>query len=117
PSGALVLALPGNPASALITFTLFGVPLVRALQGDARPLPRVLPLPLAAPYRKKPGRLEFARVTLEDAPEGLLARPAENQASGALTSLAWADALAMIPLEAEALDAGTLVQVLRFQDC
>jgi len=115
-SGAVVLALPGNPASAIITFALFGVPLLRAMQGDARPLPRTIPLPLAAPYRKKAGRLEFVRALVEDGPRGPLVRPLENQASGALTSLAWADALALIPAEAEALAEGALVEVLHTQD-
>jgi molybdopterin molybdotransferase len=116
PSGALVLALPGNPASALVTFSLFGVPLLRALQGDERPLPRTLHLPLAAPFRKKAGRLEFVRATLEEGPRGPVVRPFENQASGALTSLAWSDALALIPVDAETLEAGASVEVLRVQD-
>ncbi|HEX6763998.1 MAG TPA: molybdopterin molybdotransferase MoeA, partial [Polyangiaceae bacterium] len=115
-SGTLVLALPGNPASALITFALFGVPLLRALQGDARPLPRAIPLPLAGSYRKKPGRLEFVRVALEDGPEGPRARPLDNQASGALTSLAVADALAMIPAEASEVVEGSLVDIIEFRD-
>ena len=41
-----VLGLPGNPASASLTFVLFGVPLLRALAGDAAPLP---PVRLRAP--------------------------------------------------------------------
>lgn len=115
-SGALVLALPGNPASALLTFALFGIPLLRALQGDERPLPRTIALPLASGYKKKAGRLEFLRATLEDGPEGAMVRPLGNQASGALTSLAWCDALALIPADAEVVEAGTKVEVLRFQD-
>ena len=115
-NGSLVLALPGNPASALITFSLFGVPLLRALQGDRNPLPRSVFRPLSAPYRKKAGRLEFVRAALEDGPDGARVRSLDNQASGALTSLAWADALALIPAEAETLDAGTSVEVIRFQD-
>src|SRR5262249_53262461 len=41
---AITLGLPGNPASAMVTFALFGVPLLRALQGALRPVP----VPLAA---------------------------------------------------------------------
>jgi len=115
-TGARVLGLPGNPASAIITFTLFGVPLLRALQGDRDPLPRSLTLPLGAPFRHKPGRLEFIRVRLEEHTAGLSALPLDNQASGALTSLAWADALALVPGEVEALAAGAPVEVLRLQD-
>jgi molybdopterin molybdotransferase len=116
PTGAIVLAVPGNPASALVTFALFGVPLLRALQGDEHPTPRTARLPLAVSYRRKPGRLEFVRAALDEGPSGALVRPLDNQASGALTSLAWAHALAMIPAEVEALDAGATVEVLRFQD-
>jgi molybdopterin molybdotransferase len=116
PTGAIVLAVPGNPASALVTFALFGVPLLRALQGDEHPAPRTTRLPLALPYRKKPGRLEFVRAALDDGASGPVVRPLDNQASGALTSLAWAHALAMIPPEVEELAAGASVEVLRFQD-
>ena len=115
PSGALVLALPGNPVSAIVTFTLFGVPLLRALQGDEHPLPPSLTLPLASSYKKKAGRLEFVRSKLEDGPRGPVVRPLENQASGALTSLAWSDALALIPADAELVEAGTNVEVLSLQ--
>ncbi|HEX6272100.1 MAG TPA: hypothetical protein VFZ53_03645, partial [Polyangiaceae bacterium] len=79
-------------------------------------LPRAVFRPLAAPYRKKAGRLEFVRAVLEEGPLGPAVRPLGNQASGALTSLAWADALALIPAEAESLDAGATVEVVRFQD-
>jgi molybdopterin molybdotransferase len=111
-----VLGLPGNPASALVTFSLFGVPFLRALQGDRRPLPHTTKLPLARAFSHKPGRLEFVRATLETVAGGSVARPLENQASGALTSLAWADALALIPAEVARVEAGTLVDVFRLDE-
>jgi len=113
---AWVLGLPGNPASAVITFSLFGLPLLRALQGDREPLPRTVTLPLAVPLTHKTGRLEFIRVRLETRNGTLQAIPLENQASGALTSLAWADGLALVPAEVETLPAGALIEVLRAQD-
>jgi molybdopterin molybdotransferase len=115
--GTAVLGLPGNPASALVTFALFGMPFLRALQGDQQPLPSTLRLPLGGPIRHKAGRLEFVRARLTQASGALTAVPLENQASGALTSLAWADALVLVPAEADGLDAGTTVEVLRLQDC
>jgi molybdopterin molybdotransferase len=111
-----VLGLPGNPASALITFALFGVPLLRALQGDAAPLPLPLPARLKTPLLHKPGRLELVRVTLERDGRDLLAVPLSNQASGATTSTGWASALAFVPADAERLDAGTHVDVVRWTD-
>jgi molybdopterin molybdotransferase len=114
--GSAVLGLPGNPASALVTFALFGMPFLRALQGDQRPFPSPLRLPLARPIRHKAGRLEFVRARLEQAAGALTAVPFENQASGALTSLAWADALILVPAEVDGLEAGASVDVLRLQD-
>lgn len=114
--GALVLALPGNPASAVITFSLFGMPLLRALQGDREPLPKLVSLPLATAFEHKPGRLEFVRARVERRDGTLTVAPLANQASGALTSLAWADAFALIPGDCETLPAGTPVDVLRTQD-
>jgi len=113
---AAVLGLPGNPASALITFSLFGMPLLRAMQGDRAPAPSFVALPLAERLTHKPGRLEFVRVALAPREGRLSVVPFENQASGALTSLAWADGLALVPGEVETLDAGALVEVLRLQD-
>jgi molybdopterin molybdotransferase len=115
PDGPSVLALPGNPASALITFALFGMPLLRAMQGDAAPLPRTLRMTLTKHARHKPGRLEFLRARLEREPAGSVTA-LENQASGALTSLAWADALVLFPSEASELTAGASVDVLSWAD-
>jgi len=113
---ALVLGLPGNPASALITFSLFGMPLLRALQGDRSPVPAFAALPLAAPLTHKPGRLEFVRVRLEARDGRLGVVPFDNQASGALTSMAWSNGLALLGADVESLPPGALVEVLRFQD-
>ncbi len=111
-----VLGLPGNPASALATFTLFAAPLLRALQGDAAPIPLLLPARLGRDVRHKAGRLEFVRATLERRGRDLIAVPLANQASGATTSTGWATALVLIPLEAGDLPAGAEVDVLRFGD-
>jgi molybdopterin biosynthesis enzyme len=46
----------------------------------------------------------------------LSVRVVPNQASGAVTSLAWADALAIIPPETTSLDPGDIVRVLRIAD-
>ena len=60
-----VLGLPGNRASALVTFTLLGIPLRRAMQCDAHPLGAVLSASLSTPRMRSPDRLELARARLE----------------------------------------------------
>jgi len=113
---ARVVGLPGNPASALVTFALFGVPLLRALQGDARPFAAPLKARLSAPRKRGPERMEFVRARLQIGADGLLAVADDNQASGAATSLATSDGMAFIPPGTQALEAGTLVDFLRWAD-
>ncbi len=103
-----VLGLPGNPVSAQVTFALFGVPLLRALQGDRQALPRAGHAELTDPLRQKPGRRGYYRAQLD----GARVTPLHNQASGAPTSMAWANALVIVPADSTGFDAGATVEVL-----
>lgn len=113
---AVVLGLPGNPASAMITFALFGLPLLRAMQGDAKPFPAFLRARMTRAHAHDPGRLELARAQLSQADEGLLVTTLGNQASGAVTSMAQADALVCIPEHVNGVAAGDEVDVLSMSD-
>ena len=112
----IVVGLPGNAASAMVTFGLFGVPLLRAMQGDAAPF---LPFVRARTTRAlphEPGRLEFARACIEATPSGLRVTPLGNQASGAVTSMANANALVCVPLESSGIAEEEDVDVVLFGD-
>ncbi len=90
-SEAHFVGLPGNPVSSFVTFLLLARPLIRQLAGEAAP--RNLQLPVAAAFewkRPDPRRQEFLRVRLQ--PDGRAAL-FQNQGSGVLSSLAWADGL------------------------
>jgi molybdopterin molybdotransferase len=115
-AGAHVLGLPGNPSSALVTFTVFGLPLLRALQGDAHPTASLLRARLKADRWRTPDRLEMVRAALAVEDGVLVVRPHDNQASGAATSLACSDGLAFIPAGERALAAGSVVDFLRWGD-
>ncbi len=57
-----ILGLPGNPVSAQLTFSLFGMPLLRQMQGDRRPVPARSHARLNSPLRQSPpGRTGFYR--------------------------------------------------------
>ena len=58
-------ACPATPPSAIVTFTLFGLPLLRAMQGDARPVPMPLRAALTAARKRSPDRLELVRAALQ----------------------------------------------------
>jgi len=113
---AYVVGLPGNPASAIVTFAMFGMPLLRALQGDAQPVARGLRARIETERKRSPDRLEMVRATLAVADGVLVARAHDNQASGAATSLAQSDGLALVPPGEGLLAAGSLVDFVRWSD-
>ena len=106
--GAHFLGLPGNPVSALITFILFGRPLVARLQGQALAAPPVLRLRADFDWPKPDKRREFLRVRINA--EGGLDR-FDNQGSAVLTSTVWADGLVDNP-PGQAIARGDLVAYL-----
>jgi len=106
---AWVFALPGNPASAYVTFELVVRPLLCRLLGlpiDWR-RPRTS-LRLAAPARGAGGRLHVVRATAE----GELATPLRQQGSGSLRSLAGHNALLLVPPGVGELPAGANVEAV-----
>ena len=100
--GTPVLALPGNPISAVVCMTLFGRPLLG--RDDA-----LAGLPLAVAHRAGTARTDLLRCTL--GPDGLV--PAPRQASHDISGLAVATHLAVRPPEPRDLDAGSILQSLR----
>lgn len=107
-----VLGLPGNPASAQVTFALFGVPLLRVLQGDSAPIPALRTARTTRELRQKPGRLGFYRARVQ----GALVEPLANQSSGASTTMAWANCLVLVPEDVEFVPVGAEVEVLAHAD-
>ena len=108
--GKLVFGLPGNPVSAMVTFHLFALPAVRALQG-ADPRPRRAKARLATPVKRNPRRDQMVRVRIADDGGGRLATPTKAQQSHVLTSMLGADALARVPAGEGTLAAGEPVDI------
>ena len=111
-----VIGLPGNPASASLTWYLFGAPLLRALQGDANPLPQRQELEIDGAIQRSPGREEFVRAKLERGPQGTRAKILPNQASGAVTSFSRADVLVVVPKDVGRVESGTKLEVIRIDE-
>ncbi|MBC7234751.1 MAG: molybdopterin molybdotransferase MoeA [Chloroflexi bacterium] len=111
--GVPLLALPGNPVAAMISFYLFGRPAVRKMLGHTEGwnLPAITAR-LAEAITRKDNRRHYLRVTLEQTPDGPVARLTGDQGSGILTSMVEADGLAVIPEDCHELPAGSAVQVL-----
>jgi molybdopterin molybdotransferase len=108
--GTPVFGLPGNPASAMVTFQLFARPALAALQGadpEARRARGLLDEPLA----RHPIREQAVRVRLRAGERGWHAAPTGAQGSHRLTSMLGAQALALIPPGEGVLEPGAAVEL------
>ena len=102
----LVFGLPGNPVSAMVTWILFVRPAVDALLGRV-PGPAATAL-LAEPLTRNPARDECVRVRIEAG----RATATGPQGSHVLSSMALADALAVVPRGEGELPAGAEVELV-----
>lgn len=106
----LVFGLPGNPVSAMVTFTLFVRPVLAALQG-ADPNALRTTATLAEPVTRRPNRDQAVRVNLSLTPGGWQATPTGPQGSHILSSLTTADALALVLAGPEPAPIGETVEI------
>jgi molybdopterin molybdotransferase len=110
PAGTLVFGLPGNPVSAMVTFLLFVRPAIRVMSGAADSADRVHAI-LDQDLPKPPGRSHAVRCRLELEDDGWHAWPTGNQDSHVLTSMLGAEALAIVPTDADPPTAGETVEL------
>ncbi len=107
---ARIVGLPGNPASAIVTATLFVRPLVAALGGrDREALESAAPM--AAPVPANGGREAYLRATFD----GDKLTPASNQDSSLLRPFAEANALIRRPPHADPLNVGDTARFVRLR--
>jgi molybdopterin molybdotransferase len=110
------LGLPGNPVSAMVTFELFGRPLIRKQLGAAnifrgRMEVRVREdITIAAPLT------HFMRAIVEWEHDGAWARLTGPQGSGLLTSMARANALLVVPHDRPLIRAGETLGAMLLGD-
>jgi molybdopterin molybdotransferase len=109
----LVFGLPGNPVSSLVSFELFVRPAIRALQGDASPLPRFEPGRLARSFRRNPARTELVRARSAVVDGAVELEPLTGQESHMIARAAAADALVLVPPGDDPLEPGEEVSYLR----
>lgn len=109
--GRLVMGLPGNPTSAMVTGRLFLAPLLAGLSGeDPRRAHGWFSAPLSASLGATGDRETFHRGRLTA--KGV--EPLGDQDSGSQRALAMADVLVRRRPGAEAAEAGEEVEALRF---
>lgn len=109
----VIFSLPGNPASALVTFHIFVLPSLRHLSGvSPAGLPKVR-VSLAHDFALDTARPEYHRVVVSIGPNGLLsAASTGGQRSSKVGSLKGANALLCLPKGPEPKKKGDHVDAL-----
>lgn len=92
------LGLPGNPVSALVTFELFGKPVIRRLRGEQAIFPLPVPVIVDESIELQAPLTHFLRCVVRPGDDGELhARLTGSQSSALLTSMTIATGLLIVP--------------------
>src|SRR5690349_14522605 len=114
PNGTLVFGLPGNPVSVAVTFNLFARTALLAMQGATEPALKRETAALARKVKGTADRESYLPVQLTTNDDGeLIAFPLKWGGSSDFVAFALTTALAIVPAGTKALEAGTLVNVVR----
>jgi molybdopterin molybdotransferase len=113
--GTPLFGLPGNPASAFVTFKLIAQPYLLRLQGCHTIEAVSWRLPALFDWSKPGTRQEYLRARLVSGAAGLGVEIYPNQSSGVLMSVAWANALVVVPPQQKIMR-GDSVQVIPFPE-
>jgi molybdopterin molybdotransferase len=104
----LVFLLPGNPVSALCAYDFFAGRAIRALGGRPREWPyRSIRAPLARKISSQIGRVDYARVKIENG----RVEPLSVSGASVLSSTTRADGFVVIDDDSEGFPAGAEIDV------
>lgn len=105
-----IFALPGNPVSSFVSFTLFVRPALDKMRGLPAGPPATVTVRTTASLRSPAGKRSFLRGVLGS--DGSVA-PVHGQGSHQLAALASADALIVVPEDVTEVPAGEQVEVIK----
>ncbi len=111
-----VFGLPGNPASAFVTFELFVRPFLLKLAGHRAVHRLVLEATAGEDLSSARGLTHFLRVTVSEDGGALTVNLTGPQGSGLMDSLGKAEGLAVVPEAVEKIRAGERVRVILLDD-
>jgi molybdopterin molybdotransferase len=112
---AVFFGLPGNPVSAMATFTLFARPALIKRAGATPATPLTLRARAQGRLKKRPGRKDYQRGILGQADDGTLTVDTTGlQGSHVLSSMSRADCFIALPRETGDVEAGEWVEVIPF---
>ncbi len=111
-----LIGLPGNPVAALVTFVVLARPLIFKLAGALGSAPRLFPVRAGFAYRKKPGRREYVRASLEREGKDLVAVKYIRDGAGILSSITQSEGLVIVDEDTSNFAPGMTVDFLPFSE-
>lgn len=114
--GVPVIGLPGNPVAVIVTFIVLARPLIDRLAGAAAGAPRLFRVRAGFAYRKKPGRREYLRASLQRDGDDVIAIKYVRDGAGILSSIVRSDGLVILDEGSSELAAGGIVDFLPFSE-
>lgn len=109
-----VFGLPGNPASAMITFGIFVTPAIHRLGGSSQPPQRLaVRAKLTRNIPSATGREDYVPVKIEERDGELFADPVFGK-SNLLFAMVRGDGVARVPLDKAGMMAGEFVEITLF---
>jgi len=115
-NGVPLIGLPGNPVAVIVTFIVLARPLIAKLAGAAAAATQVFPVRAGFSYRKKPGRREYLRASLERDGDMLVAAKYPKDGAGILSSVIRSDGLVILDEATSSLATGSIVDFLPFSE-
>jgi molybdopterin molybdotransferase len=112
-NGLPLMGLPGNPVSAMVTFLLFGRPLLFRLLGRTDPPYSRLRAIADTPFEANPTRRAYRRAVLRWVDDRYRVATTGNQSSAVLRSMAVGNALVVLEAGRSAQQ-GEAVEVIPF---
>jgi len=111
--GKPAVGLPGNPVSAMVMFTLFGVPAIAGLMGAEAPAQRQVPARVSANVPSAAGREDYVPVRLAERDGEPWAEPVFGK-SNLIFTLVGASGLLRVPMNVTGLREGAWGEVVLF---
>ena len=115
--GVPLIGLPGNPVAAIVTFVVLARPLIARSSPARRPARLGCSQSAAGfAYRKKPGRREYLRASLERDGNDVVAVKYPRDGAGILSSIVRSEGLVILDEATSELAAGIMVDFLPFSE-
>ena len=111
-----IFCLPGNPVAAFVCTKLLILPLLDRLAGGIARAPLRITVPAGFTHKKKPGRAEYLRATLQGSGKDQQIQLHGRRGAGVISSLTGADGLVEIPLQNAGVEVGMPLAFLPFAE-